>query len=687
MSQPRRARPVVVACTVPLVLAALLRPAGATAQGRVAIDRPGPVLVNQAGYNLGEAKRFTVPGAPDGTTFRVRRYLAPGPGEVGWRVGEVMYEGTISEHSGYFSDFDPISVEDQYVVEVDGHGTSYPFWIGDHLMEKLSSRLAYQFFIDVRGATDLESFDPTLVAGGGPSRDGGGYTLETVFETLLYASNPALFDRWTDELAPDTTPDLIDLILWHAAFSHRFLEYNGPTAHRPYDVGYPGTTLQSYDYQNHLDQLAAVLAAYRPFLHRYMDESTYREYRRSVLDRWEAYDRHRVVRNWIRSRKWIDEGWQEFSEMGNAYGQAVFRNLFMYLAESHEPDGQAEKFLRYAREAATDIVRNWDFDNPRHMWAMRNAEHITPQALAFFIMVAPGEAPAGTREKLQAWRDYVMARTDNLWQYRTHDGEEWAHPRSKEVGTVAGLGGSMFAVASVLGDEKLREIGWSQVNFVFGLNPVAAHLSARTEERTGRAGYWDGVERGWPDAWGKGAGMLYEVRGALDGSPIDAAFPFHPEAYAGADKGDAHAVYASEGWAVTNRAWMSTVAFSTLGSHSLRLLDSAGETAVGSVARGDSLRVELRAALNQDYGDPEELIPSHDDARESGWVEVRLNQGAARRIAVRETGPNTGVFTAIVKIGQDEAPEEATVAADPGDVVEFSYGYLAFRRAAYVTVR
>src|SRR5690606_9421115 len=141
--------------------------------------------------------------------------------------------------------------------------------------------------------------------------------------------------------------------------------------------------------------------------------------------------------------------------MGNAYGQSVFRNLFMYLAERHEPDGEPEKYLRWAQAAARDVVERWDFSNPRHTWAMRNAEHVTPQALAFFLMVAPEEAPEGTRRKLEAWRDYVLARTDNLWHYRTHDDTEWAHPRSKEVGTVAGMGGALFAVGAVLDDPKL----------------------------------------------------------------------------------------------------------------------------------------------------------------------------------------------------------------------------------------
>lgn len=134
----------------------------------------GPPIVNQSGYNLDEAKRFTVPGADDGTSFQIYRYQPPELGRVQPGVGsEVLFSGTIQDEVGYFTDFNPVSSQDQYVIGVEGHGQSDPFWIADHLMEKLSSRLAYQFFIDVRGSTDPQA-SPARITGGGPSRDGGG---------------------------------------------------------------------------------------------------------------------------------------------------------------------------------------------------------------------------------------------------------------------------------------------------------------------------------------------------------------------------------------------------------------------------------------------------------------------------------------------------------------------------------
>src|SRR3954465_2831392 len=113
----------------------------AQAQPRPNITIKGRPFVNQAGYNLGESKRFTVPGAADGTMFYVREATSK----------ESVFEGKIKSYSGLFTDFNPQGSRLEYYIDVPGHGQSVPFWIADHLMEKLSSRLAYEFFIDVRG--------------------------------------------------------------------------------------------------------------------------------------------------------------------------------------------------------------------------------------------------------------------------------------------------------------------------------------------------------------------------------------------------------------------------------------------------------------------------------------------------------------------------------------------------------
>jgi hypothetical protein len=618
-----------------------------------------PPYVNQAGYNLGESKRFVCYGAQNNTPFKI----------INPKTNQVVFEGKMLNNEGWFTEFNPTSAGIEYLIEVEGHGKSVPFWVADHLMEKVSSKLAYDFFIDVRGEDNLDEYDMTTVYGGGPSRDVGLYGLEAVFEVLYYSSNPALFDNWKTEMGDDKIADLIELILWHAEFAYKYHDYNGPVGYRPGSLGYEGEPRMNYDYWNSLDQLAAVCAAYHSFLKPYLSEEKYQLYREVCLENWEKYDRHKVVRYWTYSTKWVDVGFQEFNEMGNAFGQSVFSNLFMYLCEKNENDGQPEKFLKYAQDSAEDIIKNWDFNNPRHMWWIRNAEHITPQALAYIQLVAPDNAPKGTKEKLAAWAIHMKQNTNNFWKYRKHNETEWAHTKTKELGGAPALGGSMFAVAYLLNDQKLRDIGWAQVDFVFGVNPVGTHLSNKSDERVNLGGFWEGVEKGWPQSHPNGYGELGLVRGTLEGSPLDNQFPIVQtvEEIKGENKGQIFGenAYATEGWGVSNRGWMATLTFSTLGSQHVRIFDADYNKEVQNVKSGEKIIIELKAALNQ-----------HWDKKDTGWVEIEDGLGKVEKLVLTETAENTGVFTT-----QFEIPKNSDV-----KTLKAKYGYLGFEKEAVVNI-
>lgn len=610
-------------------------------------------LVNQAGYNLGESKRFVCYNAQNGTPFSI----------INTRTGESVYQGALLNSEGWFSDFNPVGSTDEYVVEVKDRGRSVPFWVADHLMEKLSSKLAYDFFVDVRGYADLDKYEISKVYSGGPSRDSGPFGLETIFQSLFYASNPALFDNWKSELGNEKVPDLIALTLWHAEFMYKYHNYNGPVLNRHGTLGYEGEPRMNFDYWNTLDQLAAVCAGYHTFLKPYMSEETYQKYRKVCIDNWEVYDRHKQVRYWTYSVKWVDRGFQEFNEMGNAFGQAVLRNLFMYLSEKNEKDGQPEKYLRWAQENAKDIILNWDFNNPRHMWWIRNAEHITPQALIFFQMAAPEHAPAGTLDKLAQWAVHMKQKTNNMWKYRVHNENEWAHPATKELGGAPALGGSMFGVAHLLNDRQLRNIGWAQVDFTFGANPVGAHFSNKSKERVETGAYWQGVENGWPAGHPNGYGRLGLVRGTLDGSPLDKDFPrpttVLKKVEEHSDFGVGKDAYSTEGWSISNRGWMSTLTFSTLGSHQIRVFDEKQDKQLTQVKRGQTITIELKAALNIDW-----------EKVDQGWVEVIFADGTTEKVTVTETGVNTGIFTASYKIPKVKAKS-----------LQVNYGYWGFNKS------
>jgi hypothetical protein len=337
----------------------------------------------------------------------------------------------------------------------------------------------------------------------------------------------------------------------------------------------------------------------------------------------------------------------------------------MYLCEKNEKDGQPEKFLKYAQESAQDIITNWDFNNPRHMWWIRNAEHITPQALAWFLMVAPDQAPKGTKEKLAAWASHMKQKTNNFWKYRVHSETEWAHPKTKELGGAPALAGSMFALAQLLNDPALRDLGWAQVDFVFGVNPVGAHLGHKSEERVKLNGFWEGVEEGWPQAHPDGYGKLGLVRGTLEGTPLDSQFPIakNVEKIIGKNEGQVFGqnAYATEGWCISNRGWQASVTFATIGSQHVKIFDADYKNKITQGKSGQTITIELKAALNQDW-----------NRAEKGWVEIKSGNNTVKKLEVIETGVNTGLFTAKYQLPMNEN----------GIKTEVSYGFLGLEKKA-----
>jgi hypothetical protein len=212
----------------------------------------------------------------------------------------------------------------------------------------------------------------------------------------------------------------------------------------------------------------------------------------------------------------------------------------------------------------------------------------------------------------------------------------------------------MFAIAHLLEDPQLRALGWSQVNQVFGLNPAEAHYSHKSKERLDINGYWKGIEKGWLYAHPDGFGRLGKVRGTLDGTPLDNMFPYKTNA----DISEIDFAYATEGWAISNRAWMSTVVFSNLGSHVLKVYDDGSEEEVTKPNQGDIVMIRLKAALNLDF-----------EKKETGWIHVQIDDQEPFKVQVYETNVNTGIFEAQFKL---DYPAKSKV--------QMSYGYWGFKK-------
>jgi hypothetical protein len=243
-----------------------------------------------------------------------------------------------------------------------------------------------------------------------------------------------------------------------------------------------------------------------------------------------------------------------------------------------------------------------------------------------------------------------------------HSDTEWAHPKTKELGGAPALGGSLFAAAHVLKRPEARPYAWSQINFTFGLNPLGAHFSNKSKERLAIKGYWNDVEIGWPKSHPNGYGMLGLVRGTLDGTPLDKDFPRYGDAQltqATDNSGDhiGQDAYATEGWATSNRGWLSTLTFSTLHSITLNVVNESGKK-LTTIPKGTKAYVELRAPLDLD--------PATNDR---AWVEQIVAGGKTERIVLVETAPNSGIFRAPLK-------------SVKGSKIVLGYGYWGFRKEA-----
>jgi len=203
--------------------------------------------------------------------------------------------------------------------------------------------------------------------------------------------------------------------------------------------------------------------------------------------------------------------------------------------------------------------------------------------------------------------------------------------------------------------------------FLFGVNPVGTLLSNKSDERVKIGGFWDGVEEGWQQAHPDGYGRLGLVRGTLDGTPLDSQFPIakQVEKIIGENNGQIFGknAYATEGWCVSNRGWEATMTFCTLESQQVRLFDADYKNEITQAKPGQTITIELKAALNQDW-----------NKADKGWVDIRKEKEPVTKLEVNETGPNTGLFTAKYQLPKGKK----------GVKTEILYGYMGFEKNAII---
>ncbi len=167
-----------------------------------------------------------------------------------------------------------------------------------------------------------------------------------------------------------------------------------------------------------------------------------------------------------------------------------------------------------------------------------------------------------------------------------------------------------------------------------------------------------------------GYGRLGLVRGTLDGTPPDNQFPIakQVEKIIGENNGQVFGknAYATEGWCVSNRGWEATVTFATPGTQKIRIFNEAYKNEIASAKSGQTITIELKAALNQNW-----------NKVDKGWLEITKVKGSSEKLEVTETDSNSGIFTAKYIVPAQKNSED----------IIFSYGYFGLGTKAIIKIK
>ena len=535
-----------------------------------------PVAVNQVGYVTGWPKRFTAPKSVDGTRFVVR----PANG------GEALFRGEITRGRGDFSGFRPEDADRRYVIELDGAGAragaSDPFLVRDDLLQEQFWQPAVDFLIDSRSVIGTH---PSAY-GGHPWRDGTYYDAILPALTLFYLADPARIasmprqmDWHADKkkvLDPGFKFDAKNPGTGTALESTRryFTEIEPPADHAPdvvkllhWGVGYylvnPATKDPSKDpdpraiHAQTVEQVAYVLWAW-PSLRQWLP--------RSFHDRCLEF----CERNWAQSLeigKWWDpstyltvdqiEGNNPMGGLLHPYkgrhapGHSIVPNLLMYEVARRENRADPDRYLSAAVKQAEWIVKHLDWNDPRTTKGHRMSEHRTIPNLVWLLRKYPDHAPDGLKEKIHAWADVAIARSDNMWDFRRYDHEaHWTIPKLNDVGSTLGLPAILTSASWVIDDpakkQRLREISAGAIDHLFGRNPRLAAAPAKP-----RMGFPE-IERGWPEHYKENVCARLELcRGSISSLPGSEMYPFNPGG-----------IYRHpEGWVNYGAAWCISLAY------------------------------------------------------------------------------------------------------------------------------
>lgn len=617
---------------------------------------PQPVFVNQSGYDLNKSKRFTAPYADNSATFTIQ--------EVGNAI--TLYSGSVLNQVGDFSSFNPTNTG-EYVITVSGSagmGQSLPFSIGPNWIERVSYRQAVNFMVDARCWNGNSSQRSGANAGCGTGvawRDSHQFSFEIPTLWSQYASNPSAYDRmslgasyvYSGTAPAANTPDFLKLLYWPV-----------DVYMTPWNGGPVNHTLLK-------EQLAYFLYAY-PDLKDYYPQSVYNQARDYLFSVWGDTNKSRW--NWYDITHTADL-FQTYNIVGGGKGQfppghSIIPNLMMYEVAKREGRSDYQAYFNAAYNNAQWIINNVDWNDPTTTKGQRMSEHVTMEALAYFQKEYPGLAPSGLLDKINAWAAVVIARSNNLWDFRKYSDTTWIIPSYNEPGNVAGFPAAAFAAIQVITDtnvqDNLRRIAMSQIDHIFGRNPANRHFShdgvPGGNSETGNG--FEGVEAGWFGELTGGAGALNNVRGVLDGSLKEASYPYNPNADPGY----------FEGWTAFNTAWNASLAYMAGDDTEVKIFDQSFTNVISSASPGATIGIQLKAPLNFNYSKVE-----------TGTINLVTASGDALKLQVNETSTSSLYFRGTVTLSSGSPnPADNLLQVATNDNITASYGFGTFKKKDFV---
>ena len=540
-----------------------------------AVDRSiHQIAVNQVGYETGKPKRFSAPLSPDGTAFHLRT-------EAGV---DAKYQGVIQGGVGDFSAFRPGDSTTRYMIEIRGgslkDGRSDPFLVRKNLYQEQFWQPAVDFLIDSRSvvATHPSAY------GGCPWRDGTYYDAIIPSLVLFYLADRKAIDamprqiNWAAEKAKVIDPafkfdaknpcpeGVMDAV-------RNYYQLEAPKANAPdvvklihWGAGYylvnPATMDPSKDpdkrkiHSQTVEQVAYVVWAW-PLLKEWLPESFYVKCRDFCFENWKP---SLGIDPWWDPKTYLTpEQLTEGNPMGgllhpykgrHAPGHSIVPNLLMHEVAKRERRDDAASYLDAAVKQAEWCVKNLDWNDPRTTKGQRMSEHRTIPNLVWMLQKYPKESPPGLKEKISAWVDVALGRSNNIWDFRRYDMQDhWTIPKINDLGNTLSLPACMLAASWVVDPARRRrieEVAYGSIDHVWGRNPRLAASPALP------AMGFPEVERGWPKHHTLNVCARLELcRGSISALPGSEMYPFNPEG----------PYRHAEGWVNYGASWCISLAY------------------------------------------------------------------------------------------------------------------------------